>query len=76
MRIRDSKAADQRVKIYALLGIFSQALEPGIALTQVLGNSNVMALKLLCRFGVWLINKVKISGQGLTFSPLSSDAQL
>lgn len=52
MGVRDFKATDQRDRIYTLLGISDEGLEPMVTLTGVLRNDDIPALNLLRRAGV------------------------
>jgi len=72
MGVRDFKASDQRDRIYTLLGISNEGVEPMIALTQVLGNDDIPALNLLRRVGVRMTNSA--GGLGPGFDPLGNVA--
>jgi hypothetical protein len=72
MAIRDFKATDERDRIFAILGISDEGLEPVIALTQIYGDEESLILNLARRFGVWLTNKAKGIGPGI--DPLRNSA--
>lgn len=72
MAIRDFKATDQRDRIFAILGISDEGLEPTMSLTQVMGNDEILAINLLRRFGVWMTNMARNLGPG--FDPLRNSA--
>jgi hypothetical protein len=68
MGIREFKATDQRDRIYGLLGISDEGLEPGMALTQALGTDDHPALNIIRRVGIWVANKARDLGPG--FDPM------
>jgi hypothetical protein len=65
MGIRDFKATDHRDRIYALLGISDEGLEPVIALTEIPGVDDSPVLNLFRRVGTWMANKARDIGPGI-----------
>jgi hypothetical protein len=65
--IRNFKCTDPRDRIFALLGISDEGLQPVLALTQVEGAHNSRALSLLRRGVIWLSGKVNSLGPDINF---------
>jgi hypothetical protein len=65
--IRNFKCTDPRDRIFALLGISDEGLQPVLALTQVEGAHNSRALSLLRRGVIWLSDKVNSLGPDINF---------
>ncbi|GFF37931.1 heterokaryon incompatibility protein 6, OR allele [Aspergillus udagawae] len=65
--IRNFKCTDPRDRIFALLGISDEGLQPVLALTQVEGARNSRALSLLQRGAIWLSEKVNSLGPNINF---------
>jgi len=55
---RDFKATDPRDKVFALLGISDEGLDPILSLTQVTGNQNSRKLKLIRGLANGIANRV------------------
>jgi hypothetical protein len=65
MAIQDFRATNERDRIFDILGISDEGLEPSMSLTQVEGNEDDLALNLLRRFGVLVTNMAKDIGPGI-----------
>ncbi|KAF7155358.1 hypothetical protein CNMCM5623_007429 [Aspergillus felis] len=65
--IRNFKCTDPRDRIFALLGISDEGLQPVLALTQVEGAHNSRALSLFQRGAIWLSEKVNSLGSDINF---------
>ncbi|EDP49108.1 hypothetical protein KXV81_004269 [Aspergillus fumigatus] len=65
--IRNFKCTDPRDRIFALLGISDEGLQPALALTQVEGAQDSRALSLLRRGMIWLSDKVNSLGPEINF---------
>jgi hypothetical protein len=62
---RDFKATDPRDKVFALLGISDEGLDPVLSLTQVRGNQNSRKLKLLRSLANGIANRVNEFGPNI-----------
>jgi hypothetical protein len=65
--IRNFKCTDPRDRIFALLGISDEGLQPVLALTQVEGAHNSEALSVLRRGFIWLAEQMNSLGPDINF---------
>jgi hypothetical protein len=65
MSIRDLKATDDRDRIFAVLGITDEGLEPVLAIMDVYGDHDSRWLSLAQRGIMWLAEKANSSGPGI-----------
>ena len=63
--IRDLKATDDRDRIFAVLGITDEGLEPVLAIMNVYGGHNSRWLALAQRGAMWLADKANAAGPGI-----------
>ena len=58
MIIRNLESKDPRDRIFAILGVSEEGLEPVLGLTETLGNQDSQGITLLQKGAIWLANKI------------------